>query len=340
MFDLGGLGDPAFLAVQCLNGLTQAMFLFLIASGLTLIFGVLGVLNFAHGSLYMLGAYLSYTITSLFVGSPAAFWISLVLASAGVAVVGALVEATFLRPVYRREELEQLLVTYALVLIISDAVKFIWGPDNRSVSRPAILAGSVDIGGRDFPTYNLLVLALGPLVALVLWLLLSRTQFGRLIRAAANDREMVGVVGVDVSRLFTGVFALGAWLGGLGGGLAAPVGAIYPGMDVEVIAESFIVVVVGGMGSLTGTLLGALIIGQLEFVRHPVLSPVRARLRVRADGGGARDPTVGAPRQAPRALRGPNARVSSGVAPVCWPPCSCWSRWRFRTSICCWRPRS
>ena len=151
MFDLGGLGDPAFLAVQCLNGLTQAMFLFLIASGLTLIFGVLGVLNFAHGSLYMLGAYLSYTITSLFVGSPAAFWISLVLASAGVAVVGALVEATFLRPVYRREELEQLLVTYALVLIISDAVKFIWGPDNRSVSRPAILAGSVDIGGAISP---------------------------------------------------------------------------------------------------------------------------------------------------------------------------------------------
>jgi branched-subunit amino acid ABC-type transport system permease component len=264
MFDLGGLGDPGFLVVQCLNGLTQAMFLFLIASGLTLIFGVLGVLNFAHGSLYMLGAYLSYTVTSLFVGSPAAFWVSLALASVGVAIVGGLVEAVFLRPVYRREELEQLLVTYALVLIISDAVKFIWGPDNRSVSRPAILAGSVLIAGRDFPTYNLLVLVLGPLVALGLWLLLSRTQFGRLIRAAANDREMVGVVGVDVSRLFTGVFMLGAWLGGLGGGLAAPAGAIYPGMDVEVIAESFIVVVVGGMGSLPGTLLGALIIGQLN----------------------------------------------------------------------------
>src|SRR6266571_1523550 len=175
MLDLGILGDPAFLVVQCLNGLTQAMFLFLIASGLTLIFGVLGVLNFAHGSLYMLGAYLSYTIASLFVGRPSAFW-----------------------------------------------------------------------------------------VALVLWLLLTRTQFGRLIRAAASDREMVGVVGADVSRLFTGVFVLGAWLGGLGGGLAAPVGAIYPGMDVEVIAESFIVVVVGGMGSLTGTLLGSLIIGQLN----------------------------------------------------------------------------
>ena len=119
--DLSALGDPAFLAVQCLNGLTQAMFLFLIASGLTLIFGVLGVLNFAHGSLYMLGAYLSYTITSLFVGSPAAFWVALVLASIGVALVGGLVEAAFLRPVYRREELDQLLVTYALVLIISDA---------------------------------------------------------------------------------------------------------------------------------------------------------------------------------------------------------------------------
>jgi len=264
MLDLGILGDPAFLVVQCLNGLTQAMFLFLIASGLTLIFGVLGVLNFAHGSLYMLGAYLSYTIASLFVGRPSAFWVALVLGSLGVALAGGLIEAIFLRPVYRRAELDQLLVTYALVLIIGDVVKFAWGPDNRSISRPAILAGSVLIGGRDFPTYNLVVIALGPLVAAALWLLLTRTQFGRLIRAAASDREMVGVVGADVSRLFTGVFVLGAWLGGLGGGLAAPVGAIYPGMDVEVIAESFIVVVVGGMGSLTGTLLGSLIIGQLN----------------------------------------------------------------------------
>ncbi len=264
MFDLGILGDPAFVAIQCLNGLTQAMFLFLIASGLTLIFGVLGVLNFAHGSLYMLGAYLSFTITSLFVGRPAAFWVALVLGSLGVALAGGLIEAVFLRPVYRREELDQLLVTYALVLIIGDVVKFAWGPDNRSVSRPAILAGSVLIGGRDFPTYNLVVIALGPLVAAALWLLLARTQFGRLIRAAASDREMVGVIGADVSKLFTGVFVLGAWLGGLGGGLAAPVGAIYPGMDVEIIAESFIVVVVGGMGSLTGTLLGSLLIGQLN----------------------------------------------------------------------------
>jgi branched-chain amino acid transport system permease protein len=264
MPDLSALADPGFLAVQCLNGLTQAMFLFLIASGLSLIFGVLGVLNFAHGSLYMLGAYLSYTIASLFVGSPAAFWVALILGSIGVALVGGIIESVFLRPVYRREELDQLLVTYALVLIISDLVKLAWGAENRSGSRPALLAGSVDIAGRDFPTYNLFVLAVGPLVALGLWLLLRRTQFGRLVRAAANDREMVGVVGVNVTGLFTGVFMLGAWLGGLGGGLAAPIGAIYPGMDVEIIVESFIVVVVGGMGSLGGTLLGALIIGQLN----------------------------------------------------------------------------
>ena len=264
MPDLSALADPGFLAVQCLNGLTQAMFLFLIASGLSLIFGVLGVLNFAHGSLYMLGAYLSYTIASLFVGSPADFWVALILGSIGVALVGGIIESVFLRPVYRREELEQLLVTYALVLIISDLVKLAWGAENRSGSRPALLAGSVDIAGRDFPTYNLFVLAVGPLVALGLWLLLRRTQFGRLVRAAANDREMVGVVGVNVTGLFTGVFVLGAWLGGLGGGLAAPIGAIFPGMDVEIIVESFIVVVVGGMGSLGGTLLGALIIGQLN----------------------------------------------------------------------------
>ncbi|MDP2703072.1 MAG: branched-chain amino acid ABC transporter permease [Candidatus Rokubacteria bacterium] len=264
MPDLSAFADPGFLAVQCLNGLTQAMFLFLIASGLSLIFGVLGVLNFAHGSLYMLGAYLSYTIASLFVGSPAAFWVALILGSIGVALVGGIIESVFLRPVYRREELDQLLVTYALVLIISDLVKLAWGAENRSGSRPALLAGSVNIAGRDFPTYNLFVLAVGPLVALGLWLLLRRTQFGRLVRAAANDREMVGVVGVNVTGLFTGVFMLGAWLGGLGGGLAAPIGAIFPGMDVEIIVESFIVVVVGGMGSLGGTLLGALIIGQLN----------------------------------------------------------------------------
>jgi branched-subunit amino acid ABC-type transport system permease component len=264
MPDLSALADPGFLAVQCLNGLTQAMFLFLIASGLSLIFGVLGVLNFAHGSLYMLGAYLSYTIASLFVGSPAAFWVALILGSIGVSLVGGIIESVFLRPVYRREEREQLLVTYALVLLISDQVKLAWGAENRSGSRPALLAGSVNIAGRDFPIYNLFVLAAGPLVALGLWLLLRRTQFGRLVRAAANDREMVGVVGVNVTGLFTGVFMLGAWLGGLGGGLAAPIGAIYPGMDVEIIVESFIVVVVGGMGSLGGTLLGALIIGQLN----------------------------------------------------------------------------
>ena len=254
----------ASVLIQLLNGLAAASSLFLVSAGLSLIFGVTRIVNFAHGSLYMLGAYLSYTIASLFVGRPSAFWVALVLGSLGVALAGGLIEAIFLRPVYRRAELDQLLVTYALVLIIGDVVKFAWGPDNRSISRPAILAGSVLVGGRDFPTYNLVVIALGPLVAAALWLLLTRTQFGRLIRAAASDREMVGVVGADVSRLFTGVFVLGAWLGGLGGGLAAPVGAIYPGMDVEVIAESFIVVVVGGMGSLTGTLLGSLIIGQLN----------------------------------------------------------------------------
>ncbi len=264
MPDLSALTDPSFVVLQGLNGLTQAMFLFLIASGLSLIFGVLGVLNFAHGSLYMLGAYLSYTIASAFLGSATGFWLALAAGSVGVALVGGVIEAGFLRPVYRREELDQLLVTYALVLIISDLVKLAWGADNRSASRPALLAGSVDIAGRAFPTYNVFVLVLGPLVALALWLLLAKTQFGRLIRAAANDREMVGVVGVNVSGLFTGVFMLGAWLGGLGGGLAAPVGAIFPGMDVEVIVESFIVVVVGGMGRFGGTLLGSLVIGQLN----------------------------------------------------------------------------
>lgn len=257
------LPDPSFLVIQCLNGLTYAMFLFLIASGLSLIFGVLGILNFAHGSLYMLGAYFTHQLVSLFVDTPGQFWWAVIFGSLAVAAIGVVIERFFLRPLYVREELNQLLFTYALVLIFSDFARIIWGTDQFSVSRPAILKGAVDILGQYFPKYNIVIILLGPCIAFLFWFILLHTRWGRMIRAAALDREMLGSLGVNVSRLFTVVFFVGAWMAGLGGALVSPVSAIVPGMDVEVIVNAFIVVVIGGLGSFWGTFLGALIVGQV-----------------------------------------------------------------------------
>lgn len=256
--------DPSFLLILFLSGLTKGMVVFIIASGLSLIFGVLRILNFAHGSLYMVGSYLTFTFVGLFGTSPARFWIAALAGSSAVALLGGLIERFLLRPLYGREELYQLLLTYALVLLFGDAVKRSWGTENLSVSRPSVLAGSVSLLGNSFPTYSLFIALVGPLIALGLWYLLQRTRWGRIVRAAVFDREMVGALGVNVSALYLATFVLGAWLAGLGGALAAPMGSIYLGMDVDVIVEAFIVVVIGGMGSLWGTLLGALVLGQVE----------------------------------------------------------------------------
>lgn len=269
------LPDPSFLLIQSLNGLTYAMFLFLIASGLSLIFGVLRILNFAHGSLYMLGAYFTHQFVSLFIDAPGHFWWAAILASLTVAVIGVVIERFFLRHLYTREELYQLLFTYALVLILSDFAKIIWGTGQFSVSRPAILKGAVSILDQYFPKYNIVIILLGPCIAFTFWFIILRTRWGRKIRAAALDREMLGSLGVNVSRLFTVVFFIGAWMAGLGGALVSPVSAIVPGMDVEIIINAFIVVVIGGLGSFWGTFLGSLIVGQvyaLGILAFPKLS--------------------------------------------------------------------
>ncbi|NIM99381.1 MAG: hypothetical protein GTO24_15295, partial [candidate division Zixibacteria bacterium] len=250
------LPDPSFLLIQSLNGLTYAMFLFLIASGLSLIFGVLGILNFAHGSLYMLGAYLTHQFVSHFVDTPGQFWWAVILGSLTVAAIGVVIERFFLRHLYIREELYQLLFTYALVLILSDFARIIWGTDQFSVSRPAVLKGAVEILGQYFPKYNIAIILLGPCIAFLFWFILLHTRWGRMIRAAALDREVLSALGVNVNRLFTVIFFIGAWMAGLGGGLVSPVSAIVPGMDVEVIVNAFIVVVIGGLGSFWGTFLG------------------------------------------------------------------------------------
>jgi len=255
--------DPSFLLIQSLSGLTYAMFLFLIASGLSLIFGILRVLNFAHGSFYMLGAYLTYQFVSYFVNNPTGFWIAVLFSSIAIALLGGLIERLFLSRLYIREELNQLLFTYALVLILGDLAKIVCGTGQLSIPRPEILKGAVKIMDQYFPEYNIFIICLGFGIAFFFWIILNRTRWGRIIRAAALDREMLNALGVNVTKLFTVVFIIGSWLAGLGGALVAPIAAIVPGMDVEIIINVFIVVVIGGLGSFWGTLLGALVLGQV-----------------------------------------------------------------------------
>jgi branched-subunit amino acid ABC-type transport system permease component len=255
--------DPSFVFAQSLSGLTAAMFLFLIASGLSLIFGVLRVLNFAHGTFYMLGAYAAFQFVQWTGVSGGMFWVAALAAATTVALLGGVVERLLFRHLYGKEELYQLLFTYALVLILSDAAKMIWGTQQKSVSRPPELTGAFSLFGATIPHYNLLILLLGPAIALTVWFVLQRTRVGRFIRAAALDRETLGALGVNVNALYTWVFVMASFLGGLGGALISPMRATTPGMDTEVIVEAFVVVVIGGLGSFWGTFLGALIYGQV-----------------------------------------------------------------------------
>ena len=255
--------NASFLFSQFMGGLTAAMFLFLIASGLSLVFGVMRVLNFAHGSFYMIGAYLAWQVVNWLQPMPERFWPAVLAASFGVALLGAIVERLLLRHLYDREELYQLLFTYALVLVLGDAAKFLWGTQQLSVSRPSVLGGSIEIFGTLVPHYNLFIMLFGPLVALSVWLMLTRTTMGRMVRAAALDREMLGALGANVGWLYTGMFALASFLAGLSGALVTPIQSIVPGMDVEIIVQAFIVVVIGGLGSFWGTFLGSVIYGQV-----------------------------------------------------------------------------
>ena len=255
--------EPSFLFGQFVSGLSTAMYLFLIASGLSLIFGVLGVLNFAHGSFYMLGAYLAWQLVQWLGPRTESFWVAVLVAALAVALVGAVIERLLLRHMYRREELYQLLFTYALVLVISDVVRFTWGTQQLGVSRPPSMEGAFLVFGTNVPLYTVFIMLLGPAIAFGIWLLLNRTGLGRTVRAAALDREMLSALGANVGWLYTGMFALGSFFAGLGGALVTPVRSLVPGMDVEIIVEAFIVVVIGGLGSLWGTLLGALIYGQV-----------------------------------------------------------------------------
>ncbi|RMF89431.1 MAG: ABC transporter permease [Nitrospinota bacterium] len=252
------------VVIQGLAGLADAMFLFLMAVGLSLILGVSRIVNFAHGSFYMLAAYLTYTLMRLLPSSPWQFWLALLIAPLAIALLGGVIEVLLLRRIYQAPEIYQLLLTFALVLFFSDTVKYLWGTANKTVPTPSLLAGSVSLWGQPFPVYHLLVILLGPLIMLGLWYLFYHTRWGILIRAATEDREMVAALGENQAQLFTRVFVFGTWLAGVGGALATPMVALSPGMDANIIVEAFVVVVIGGMGSFTGSMLAAVLIGELK----------------------------------------------------------------------------
>jgi len=245
--------------IQFLNGLAGASSLFLVAAGLSLIFGVTRVVNFAHGSLYMLGMYFA-----VWLSSRVGFWMAVPLAAAAVGAIGALAEISLLRRIYKAPELLQLLATFALLLLIKDFALWAWGPEDMLGPRAPGLAGAVDIAGVAFPQYDLLLILLGPLVLVFLHLILARTRWGILVRAATEDREMAGALGINQRWLFTGVFALGALLAGLGGALQIPREPANLNVDLSVISDAFVVVVVGGLGSIPGAFLAALLIAEAK----------------------------------------------------------------------------
>ncbi|MBP0597403.1 ABC transporter permease [Herbaspirillum sp. LeCh32-8] len=254
----------ASLTVQLINGLADASAMFLVAAGLSLIFGVTRIVNFAHGSFYMLGIYIAYSLVDAIGGGAFGFWAGVLLSALAVATIGAVVEIAILRRIYRAPELFQLLATFALVLVIKDAVLWQWGPEDLFAPRAPGLSGAVQLLGRRLPQYDVLLIFIGPAVFALLWLLTTRTRWGTLIRAATQDREMLGALGVNQAWLFTGVFALGCFLAGLGGALQGPRMPANLALDLDTISNAFVVVVVGGMGSIGGAFAAALLIAEVK----------------------------------------------------------------------------
>lgn len=250
--------DPSFLAVQLLNAIQYGFLLFLVASGLTLIFGILGVINLAHGSFYMIGAYLAYWLTIRTGSFAMAVAIGLPLAAA----LGWIVERLAIAPLYSRDHLQQVLLTYGLILIFNELQRMLWGNDAHGVTLPASLSGSLELtDAQSYPVYRLFTSAACIALAFAMYLVIQRTRFGMVIRAGADNREMVQILGVDVGRLFSVVFSLGAALAALAGMLSAPLTSVYPGMGEQVLIISFVVVVIGGIGSIKGAFLAAMLIG-------------------------------------------------------------------------------
>jgi branched-chain amino acid transport system permease protein len=253
--------DIVTLISQFISGLSVAMLLFLVASGLTLIYGVANVLNFAHGSFYLLGTYFAYQFMQFMPN----YWLGLVVGVLGAGIIGMVIEFFFLKRIYGRSEegAFQLLLTYAFILILDDAVKFIWGPEYKTIPKPDILSGSMAMGSVVVPAYNVFIILVGFAVVLFAWYFLTKTNRGKMVRASSLDREMLGLLGSNVPMIMTLVFGVATAMGGLAGVMAAPLRTVTPGAGIEVIIDSLIVVVIGGFGNFWGALLGALILGEV-----------------------------------------------------------------------------
>ncbi len=269
--------DPGFLIVQTLNGLQLSMLLFLLSIGLSVVFGMMNFINLAHGTLYMVGAYLALSTVRWF----ESYWVALILAPLGVALIGAVFYAVLLRHMQRQSPMRQVLVTFGLIFVGFDAVRMVWGALPHTIPIPAALDGSVTVLGEIYPTYRLFIIALGVAVLVALHFGLERTRLGAVVRAGVDDRRMVAALGIDVDRAFFLVFCLGCWLAGLAGVVSAPVFSIFPGMDMSILILTLIVVVVGGPGSLKGAVVGSLVIGMVDTYGQ-VLAPEFARVTIYA----------------------------------------------------------
>ena len=249
---------------QALSGISVGMVLFLIAAGLSIIFGTLKVLNLAHGTIYMVGGFLCYILTSKLSHVPGSFWWALLFAPIAVALIGGVIEVLLLRRIYSQEMLYQYILTFALILIFGDACKFFFGVGYQTVAVPWPVHGNISLWGLSFPTYNLFLIGCGIVVFLGLSALMRYTSLGSIVRAVTHNRETANALGINVPRVYTGVFMLGSYLAGLAGTLMPPMSVVALGSDMAVIIECFIIVVIGGLGSLPGAFLGAIILGLLN----------------------------------------------------------------------------
>jgi branched-chain amino acid transport system permease protein len=249
-----------FIGAQLFNGLMLGSFYVLLSLGLSIIFGMLGVVNFAHGTLYMLGAYAAYTVCYICSQN---FWLALIIAPLAVGIIGMIAEWTLIKRLYSVPHFYNLLLTFGLMLFVEEGIRVIFTPIGQPFDTPPALAGSVDLGFMFFPKYRIFVILVTAGCALAVWLFLARTKIGAIIRAGTDDSEMVSALGIDISKIFTLVFGIGAALAGLAGVLAAPVQNVTPEMGNSILNETFVVVIIGGMGSIPGSILGGLIIGEL-----------------------------------------------------------------------------
>ena len=269
--------DPGFLIVQTLNGLQLSMLLFLLSIGLSVVFGMMNFINLAHGTLYMVGAYLALTCVRWF----DSYWAALALAPLGVALIGAVFYAVLLRHMQRQSPMRQVLVTFGLIFVGFDAVRMVWGALPHTIPIPQVLDGSVRVLGEVYPAYRLFIIGLGLAVLVALHYGLDRTRLGAIVRAGVDNRSMVAALGIDVERAFFLVFCIGCWLAGLAGVVSAPVFSIFPGMDMSILILTLIVVVVGGPGSLKGAVIGSLVIGMVDTYGQ-VVAPEFARVTIYA----------------------------------------------------------